>query len=603
MKLSIKKVLIGGIFVGILILVSLIVFSSYYSSKKVMLRHADNIMNTISSLTLDKSLQFMQKAKNAADLSKRLATNKVVNSENSDLMFKYFYEQLEMNDHFSSIYYGSKNGDFIMLLKNKKGFLRKEILNTGDKRKVLKIQYDKKMKTVLSKDENPDKYDPRVRPWYIKALTQKDLIWTSPYVFFTSKQPGITTAAPIFNKDKKIEGVVGVDIEINDLAKFISNLKISENSKVFMMDSSLKMIAFPDKNTVKYNKEKETSELKSIFEIDDEISLSAYNRFKQKNLDIKNKELFSFEVDDGTVYHSLFLPFKINNIEWIIGMYLPENDYLGDIIKNQKMNVIISFIFALVFIVISYFIARSIIKPIEELEDMAHELKVLNLNVDNIQKCTYSEINETIEAVNKMKEGLKEAYSDTIFRLAMASEYKDLDTAEHIKRVGLYCRAIGKRLNLSDDELFILENASTMHDVGKLAIGDDILLKPGKLTKDERVNMQRHAELGANILSNPTSEIMEYAREICLYHHEKWDGNGYPHKLKGEDIPLFARIVAIADVFDALASRRCYKEAYGVEKAKDMIVEAKGTHFDPKCVDAFDDAFEEIIEIYEKYRD
>jgi ribosomal protein L10 len=132
-------------------------------------------------------------------------------------------------------------------------------------------------------------------------------------------------------------------------------------------------------------------------------------------------------------------------------------------------------------------------------------------------------------------------------------------------------------------------------DIGKLAIEDSILLKPSSLTKQERKEMEKHSLFGAKILDNPTSTIMKEARDISLYHHEKWDGSGYPHKLKGINIPLNARIVAVADVFDALVSKRCYKEAMGVSEALQIIIDGSGTHFDPKCVEAFTEAFDDLI--------
>jgi putative two-component system response regulator len=197
-----------------------------------------------------------------------------------------------------------------------------------------------------------------------------------------------------------------------------------------------------------------------------------------------------------------------------------------------------------------------------------------------------------------MKDNLNESYLDTLNRLAIASEYKDTDTSEHIKRMGLYAEVIGKALDLNDEDLYLLKYASEMHDIGKLGINDDILMKPGKLTEQERKIIETHSQIGARILKNPTSKIMEKAREIALFHHEKWDGTGYPQQRKGEDIPLFARIVAIIDVFDALVSKRCYKEAYGLEESKQIILDGRGTHFDPKCVDIFVENFEEIEMIF-----
>ena len=226
---------------------------------------------------------------------------------------------------------------------------------------------------------------------------------------------------------------------------------------------------------------------------------------------------------------------------------------------------------------------------------MAHNLKELNLNVPSIEASNFIEIDEAIQAQNKMKDGLKDAYTDTLHRLAIASEYKDTDTAEHIQRIGNICVLIGKKLNLSSHQLYILKYASAMHDIGKMAIADEILLKPGKLTLSERKEMKKHSKLGAKILENPTSDIMKEARDIALYHHERWNGTGYPNKLKGEDIPLNARIVAVADVFDALISKRCYKEAVDALEAKNIIIDGSGTFFDPKCVEAFEKTFDELI--------
>ena len=191
----------------------------------------------------------------------------------------------------------------------------------------------------------------------------------------------------------------------------------------------------------------------------------------------------------------------------------------------------------------------------------------------------------------------KRQYLDTLYRLAVASEYKDNDTAEHINRIGLYAETIARRVGLPEDEIYILKHASAMHDIGKLGIPDRVLLKPGKLNEQERKIIETHPAIGAAILKNPTSDIMKMGRDISLYHHEKWDGTGYPKGLKGEEIPLFARIVSIVDVFDALMSKRCYKEAFDENKSKKIIEEGKGTFFEPKIVDAFEECFEELVKI------
>jgi putative two-component system response regulator len=192
---------------------------------------------------------------------------------------------------------------------------------------------------------------------------------------------------------------------------------------------------------------------------------------------------------------------------------------------------------------------------------------------------------------------LKKAHYDTILRLSVAAEYRDEDTAMHITRVSRYSRLLGKQLGLSRSEVELLHYASPMHDVGKLGIPDAILQKPGRLTVDERKVMERHTIIGANILAPPDSPIMEASEIVALTHHEKFDGTGYPRGQKGEEIPLKGRIVALADVFDALSTPRCYKPAFDVDRALNIVKEECGSHFDPSVVEAFFDILDQIMEI------
>jgi len=198
---------------------------------------------------------------------------------------------------------------------------------------------------------------------------------------------------------------------------------------------------------------------------------------------------------------------------------------------------------------------------------------------------------------------LKQAHLDTIYRLSIAAEYKDQDTASHIKRMSLYSKILAKNVGMKPYEVELVLYASPMHDVGKLGVPDAILLKPGPLDNEEWKIMQNHTVYGAKILEGSESEILEYSRVIALSHHEKWNGSGYPNKLKGEDIPLAGRIVALADVFDALTSKRPYKKAWPLDQAKDEIIKDAGTHFDPNLADVFVSCFDEITDVYEEYQE
>ena len=192
---------------------------------------------------------------------------------------------------------------------------------------------------------------------------------------------------------------------------------------------------------------------------------------------------------------------------------------------------------------------------------------------------------------------LKEAYLDTIFRLSVAAEYKDDDTASHIHRMSRYSAILAEGLGLSAAEVESIRYASPMHDIGKLGVPDSILMKPGKLTPAEFKEMQNHTIFGAKILENAKAELLKVSEIIAMTHHEKWDGSGYPRGLKGESIPLSGRVVALADVFDALTSKRCYKPAFSLEESMKIIKEGSGRHFDAKVVQAFTDNLEKILAV------
>ncbi len=191
------------------------------------------------------------------------------------------------------------------------------------------------------------------------------------------------------------------------------------------------------------------------------------------------------------------------------------------------------------------------------------------------------------EQVRERTRELEETQVEIINRLGLASEYRDEHTGHHVQRISEYCRLLGKAAGLPKEEYELLALASTMHDAGKIGIADDILLKPGSLTEEEWKEMKKHSAIGAKLLSGSSSKLMQVAELIARTHHERWDGTGYYNGLKGEEIPLYGRIVGICDVFDALVSERPYKNAWSVERALKEIKAWRGTHFDPKLVDLF----------------
>jgi len=205
------------------------------------------------------------------------------------------------------------------------------------------------------------------------------------------------------------------------------------------------------------------------------------------------------------------------------------------------------------------------------------------------------------EKVRKRTGELEATRLKLIQRLGRAAEFKDNETGLHVIRMSHYARLIAEAMNLGKEWAELIFHAAPMHDIGKIGIPDNILQKPGKLDEQEWEIMRRHPEYGAAIIGDDDSELLRLAREIALTHHEKWDGSGYPAGLKGEEIALSGRIVAVADVFDALTSDRPYKKAWSVEDALTLLDEGAGSHFDPEMVRIFRSVLDKALLIKEQY--
>ncbi|HZA19382.1 MAG TPA: HD domain-containing phosphohydrolase [Actinomycetota bacterium] len=256
-----------------------------------------------------------------------------------------------------------------------------------------------------------------------------------------------------------------------------------------------------------------------------------------------------------------------------------------------------------------------IIKPFEPNEiliNVWNALRRRRLEIDNrghrqrleqMVKERTSDLWEAIARLERAEKDLRVSREETIQRLAIAAEFRDDETAQHIQRMSRYCSLLARAAGFDSERSENIRVASLMHDVGKIGIPDNILLKPGKLSPEERTIMQQHCEIGYRILAGSRSDLLKTASDIAWTHHERIDGSGYPNGLTGEEIPLDGRIAAIADVFDALTSDRVYKKAYPLGKALDIMREGRGTHFDAELLDRFLDVLDGVVEIREQYAD
>ncbi|QCU90250.1 HD domain-containing phosphohydrolase [Thiomicrorhabdus sediminis] len=242
-----------------------------------------------------------------------------------------------------------------------------------------------------------------------------------------------------------------------------------------------------------------------------------------------------------------------------------------------------------------------ITKPFNRIE----LLKRVSIHLENhhAKRLLKSENDILDQKVRERTAMLEKAKLEIIYRLGRAAEYRDNETGNHVKRVSLIAEAIAEELGQDREYCQLIKVASPMHDVGKIGVSDTILLKPGKLTDEEFILMKGHVKIGAEILSESDSPMLKMAYQIALTHHEKFNGTGYPHGLKGQEIPLCGRIVGLADVFDALTSERPYKKAWSTKSALELILQQKGEHFDPDVVEAFLKVFPKVEAIATQFVD
>ncbi len=242
-----------------------------------------------------------------------------------------------------------------------------------------------------------------------------------------------------------------------------------------------------------------------------------------------------------------------------------------------------------------------LIKPIDKIEFMARVNNVLQLGAS--RKALANRAEWLADEVRKATFKIVQRERETVVRLSKAAEYRDPETGAHILRMAHYSELIAKGLGLTQAEQDLLLEAAPMHDIGKVGIADHILLKPGRLTPEEFEIMKQHAIYGYEILKGSSSPVLQAGAEIARAHHEKFDGSGYPNNLAGEAIPIYSRIVAVADVFDALTSERPYKKAWTLERAAEHIKASSGSHFDPRCVDIFFANWDKVLEIRDRFKD
>lgn len=285
--------------------------------------------------------------------------------------------------------------------------------------------------------------------------------------------------------------------------------------------------------------------------------------------------------------------------------------------KYEKWFVVILLIGTLMIVVIALFVAMKLIHPLINLSNTAKNITMTQDYTQRVDVDRKDEIGKLANAFNEMTEGMGSALTkitalnteiedtqrEVVFTMGAIGESRSKETGNHVKRVAEYSRLLAVHYGLDQEEAELLKQASPMHDIGKVAIADAILNKPGKLTEEEFERMKEHARLGYEMLKSSNRPLLKAAAIVAHEHHEKYNGKGYPNGLRGEDIHIYGRITAIADVFDALGSDRAYKRAWEDDRIFAFFKEERGEHFDPKLIDIFFIHLDEFLEIRTRLRD
>lgn len=463
-QLSIKVLLISGV-IGLLVLsVSCIIASSYLTSQRVLLRHAKDIMENIATFTIHEAQHYLIPTQDAAELTQRLADRDVLSSTNKAGLEQYFFEQLRLHANFAGMYIGSPHGEFLYVSRSdwkvQGGFLTK-IITVGSGVKTTELRWKDAAHQELLREFAPhDTYDPTTRPWYGKAVEHRRAVWTEPYIFYTSQQPGVTVSSPMFDASGNVVGVVGVDIEIAQLSLFLAQLKIGKRGRAFILNPQGDVVAFPDLSKLKWptGEHDGTMRLTQIHELDDLLARKAFAALPHSPgaLPMQQSLFGSFRYA-GATYHTMFAPFSNPTWQWIIGIYLPEDDYLGPIKRNRRLNIAIMLGVAAVGSVIGWLVVRSIVRPMTALQLEAQAIRHEDLQTTFEKQSFIKEIQATADAFSQMKVALH------TFRQRNAVLTQGLqERAEELRVQAIQLRATLTSLVNFSDALIVLDDAAHM---------------------------------------------------------------------------------------------------------------------------------------------
>lgn len=368
MKKSLGATLALGLAGLQFIAILLVVFSSYLTSERALIHHARDLLRDVGVNTIEHSRGFLAPAQGAAELAAQLAQTSVIASDDTPLLEQLLFQQLKIAPQFAGLYYGREDGSFVYVMRTPgaRGEFRSKIISFRDgQRRVEFIWRDDDFNPVARSDDPADRYDPRDRPWYVKASEKQATIWTDPYIFFSSHQPGITLAAPVMHPGGgSLRGVVGVDIEISAISEFLSRLKIGQHGRAMIINRNGDVIAHPESSLIRARNADGSLRFADIREIGDPIARAAFGPSALAGaIPVAQETPGQFEYE-GASYVSTIMPVISDTLPWTIAVYAPEDDFTAILKRNRMLNIWLAALVAGLTGLIGVALADAIYRPV-----------------------------------------------------------------------------------------------------------------------------------------------------------------------------------------------------------------------------------------------
>lgn len=448
MKISLGVVLAIGLAGLQLVAVLAVVFTSYITSEQAMLEHARKILDDVGTNATEHSKGFLGPARGAAELAASLSENQILASDDPKSLERFLFQQLKVAPQFSALYFGLEDGSFIFVLRTHEEIpYRSKIITIEDGQRRSEHFWRKEdFSLVRHEVDLTDPFDPRTRPWYERAKRSRDTIWTDPYIFFTSQQPGITLAAPVRHGENGLRGVVGVDIEISSISDFLGNLNIGDTGKALIINRNGDVIAHPNRAFLRTRNPDGTIGFPNIREFEDEVAREAFSWLGDGLSPTVWRERFSKFEHEGETYISTYTPIINEALPWTVAVYAPELDFIGGLKDNRAISIWIAVLVAILTGIAGLALANFIHRPVRAFAVRSALIAQGEIDPAEPAPKTYEELshaNETLMQEIVARKKAEREYGQTFDLSSRAMAQIAPRTGELLKANAKFCELTG----------------------------------------------------------------------------------------------------------------------------------------------------------------